>query len=89
MDVVWMGGAIADLERLHDFLNAKAPGAALRMRAELVRAGAGLSVFPRRGRVGDLDGTREYVLGDYLMVYRIVNEDTLHIVRVFHGREKR
>lgn len=25
MNVVWMGGAIADLERLHDFVNAKAP----------------------------------------------------------------
>jgi addiction module RelE/StbE family toxin len=84
-----MGGAIADLGRLHDFLNAKAPGAALRMRTELVRASAGLSVFPQRGRIGELADTREYVLGDYVMIYRIVDETTLHIVRVFHGREKR
>jgi toxin ParE1/3/4 len=89
VNVVWMGGAIADLERLHDFVNFKAPGAALRIRAELIRAGAGLSVFPRRGRNGVIEGTREYVLGDYLIVYRVVDENTLHIVRVFHSREKR
>jgi toxin ParE1/3/4 len=89
VNVVWMGGAIADLERLHDFVDAKAPDAASRIRVALMRAGAGLSVFPRRGRGGSVDGTREYVLGDYLIVYRLVDEDTLHILRVFHGREKR
>lgn len=84
-----MGGAIADLERVHEFLEAKAPGAALRIREALVRGASGLSVFPRRGRMSPVEEAREFVIGDYVIVYRIVDEATLHIVRVFHGREKR
>lgn len=84
-----MGGAISDLERLHGFLEAKSPGAALRIRAALIRGGSGLSVFPRRGRPSAVEDAREYVIGDYVIVYRIVDETTLHVLRVFHGREKR
>lgn len=89
MKIVWMDGAIADVERLHAFLDPQAPMAARRIRAELLRAGEGLTVFPDRGRPGPVPGTRELVTGDYLLVYRLADPATLHILRVFHGREKR
>lgn len=89
MKIVWMGGAVADVERLHAFLDPQAPMAARRIRAAIMRAGEGLAVFPDRGRPGPVPGTRELVAGDYLLVYRLADRATLHILRVFHGREKR
>jgi toxin ParE1/3/4 len=89
MKIVWMDAAIDDVERLHAFLEEKAPFAARRIRAALLRAGEGLRVFPERGRSGPSAGTRELVAGDYLLVYRLASEDALHILRVFHGKERR
>lgn len=89
MNIVWMDDALGDLERLHAFLNPKSPFAATRMQAALVRAGEGLRVFPARGRPGPIEHTREFVAGEYVLVYRLADAKTLHILRVFHGKEKR
>lgn len=58
------------------------------MRA-IYEATAGLSHFAERGRPGRKEGTRELVLLSlpYIIVYQLT-EDTVHIARILHGRQR-
>ena len=92
--VKWLPEALDDLERLFAFLQEKSPPAAARA-AATIRQGADLLVtMPRLGRLmADETARRELFLpfaaGGYVLRYRVENDNTVIIIRVWHSREQR
>ena len=93
MKVVWLPEALADLERLYDFLVDKDPAAAARAMRTIDSGADSLEAFPELGRpIGDDTGRRELFVpfgaGAYVLRYRI-HHNTVVIIRVWHSREER
>lgn len=94
MNIVLSPEAIADFERLREFLVEKDPRAALRASAKLSKAIDSLLQFPERGRIAPLPGHRELVVpfgkSAYVVRYQYrAKDESVLIVRVWHGREHR
>ena len=93
-EIKWLPEAVADLKRLYQFLEPKNQKAALKM-VHLVQNGVSLlDVTPNIGKpMPDDTGRRELYIafgaGAYVIRYKIVNENLLIIVRVWHSRENR
>jgi plasmid stabilization system protein ParE len=93
MNVRWLPPALDDIRRLYDFLLDKDPAAAGRA-ARAIRTGADRLVgSPEIGRpLADGTGRRELVIpfgaGAFVLRYRI-RDDTVVVIRVWHGREAR
>jgi toxin ParE1/3/4 len=82
-------GASRDLVRLRDFIAQQDPRAAARVSKRLGRTIRLLRDQPGLGRaVEELPGVRELVAGDYVVRYT-KRDDTVVILRVWHGRESR
>lgn len=89
MPIVWRTRALADISRITRYIAADNPIAAACVARELLLAGDSLVAFPRHGRPGRQAGTRELVvIRPYIIVYRI-EEDTVTILRVWHGTQDR
>jgi len=81
--------ATRDLTRLRDFIARHDPSAAARVAKRLGRTLRLLRDQPELGRaVEDLASVRDLVAGDYVVRYS-VREDTVVILRLWHGREAR
>ncbi|AIB11990.1 hypothetical protein ABAZ39_08240 [Azospirillum argentinense] len=90
MTVVWRAAARADLVRILHYVSQENPVAARRLAQELVLAGDSLQVFPRRGRRGLVEGTRELVVvRPYVIVYDIGEDETVSILRLWHSAQDR
>ncbi len=93
MTVRWLPPALDDIRRLYDFLLDKDPAAAGRV-ARAIRTGADRLVeSPEIGRpLADGTARRELVIpfgaGAYVLRYR-VHDNTVVVIRVWHGREAR
>ena len=91
MNLQWTKTALADLARLHKFLEPVNPAAAARVVQQLAKAPARLLDQPRIGERLEQFNPREvrriYVT-DYEMRYSIKGQ-TLYILRVWHAREDR
>jgi plasmid stabilization system protein ParE len=91
--VKWRPKALADLERLHQFLYTKDEAAARRAAASIAKATKSLATTPKLGRPL-VDGTarRElavrFAAGAYVIRY-ILDENVVLVVRVWHSREHR
>jgi len=87
MNVVWLAGAVDDLNEIVGFIAARNPGAAAKVAAALHDVAAHLESHPRMGRRGRLRGTRELVVArlPFIIVYRI-QHDRVEVLRVIHGR---
>ena len=91
MKVRWSRKAIADLARLHAFLEPEAPEAAARVLQQLARAPDRLVEHPRIGEKLDVDApneVRRIIVGRYEMRYAIA-DGTILILRLWHSRENR
>ena len=91
MKLHWTGKALSDVDRLHAFLSPVNPRAAAEMIQALVRAPTKLLDRPRLGarlEAYDPREVRRIFVGDYEMRYEIAG-DTIHILRLWHGREDR
>jgi addiction module RelE/StbE family toxin len=88
MRVRWTPAAADDFENIANYLFEQTPENAARLIREIYRAPNGLESFPKRGRVGKKEGTRELVLPSlpYVIVYRITSE-SVYILRVLHGSQ--
>lgn len=88
MKVRWSAAAADDLEAITNYLFDKTPSNAARLVRKIFDASSNLKIFPNRGRVGKVEGTRELVLSSlpYVIVYQITGE-TLHIVRILHSAQ--
>ena len=94
MKLVVSREAAADFERLHDFLREENPEAAQRLVAVLSEAVDSLSLFPDRGRPSGIPAVRELIVpfgrSSYVIRYiHLADEDTVVVLRMWHGREQR
>jgi len=89
MQLVWTGAAVADLEQISDYLLENHPELATTTIQRIFTSVSELRQFPRRGRPGRKDSTRELVLTHlpYLAVYELVGE-TIRVLRVLHGARR-
>lgn len=83
--------AYDDLDKITDYLVAKSQSAAARIYTEIIDSYNRLKDFPLSGNCLDDDalikeGYRKLVCGDYISVYRLV-EDTVVIYHIFHGAQ--
>jgi toxin ParE1/3/4 len=85
----WAPAASDDLESISDYLRGNYPSLAQSTIRKLYTAVLSLKRFPRRGRIGQLENTRELVTTPlpYIIVYA-VDSDFVHILRVIHGAEE-
>ena len=81
--------ALEDLERLHEFVAEKNPAAANRIREQLLASFQTLLEQPLGGKPVKSLPVRQWVSGDYVIRYLVDGEQSLIIVRIWHGRENR
>jgi toxin ParE1/3/4 len=80
----WTDIAQADRDSIYDYIEADNPRAALVLDDRFRNLAARLTRFPRMGRPGRVEGTREFVAHkNYVLVYEIDGE-TLRILRALH-----
>jgi toxin ParE1/3/4 len=90
MDIRWTPEASSSLEHISLHIAEDNPEAALRTVRTIFERIEYLVAFPRRGRVGREEGTRELVLSPlpYIAVYR-VTDSTVEILQIWHGAQDR
>jgi toxin ParE1/3/4 len=88
MRLRWTTPAAQDLYNIVLHIQQDNPAAANKVAQTLYDACDRLENFPRRGRKGRLEGTRELVFAGlpYIVVYRIQDQD-LEILRIYHGAQ--
>ena len=92
--IKWLPEALADVERLHAFLNKKSPDASMRA-AKAILAGAELlKANPAiGGPMQDDTDRREWFVsfgaGSYVLRYILESDETAVIIRVWHSKETR
>jgi plasmid stabilization system protein ParE len=91
MEIEWARIALADLERVYEFLAAVNERAAAQRYASLVDAPLQLVSNPCLGR--RVDGVRDrevrrIIIGDYELRYE-VQAETIVVLRIWHTRENR
>ena len=88
MRVRWTPAAADDLENIANYLFEKTPENAARLIREIYAVPSSVARFPRSGRVGTKEGTREWVMPSlpYIIVYK-VEGTTVNVVRVLHSSQ--
>jgi plasmid stabilization system protein ParE len=91
MQVVWRQTAIDDRSAIVAYLEPLNPYAAARLLEALLLAGDSLALFPYRGRLGLVAGTRELVaVTPYVLVYETAEASgTVSILRIWHAAQER
>ena len=80
--------ASENLDQIRSYIADGSAEAATRVVRELIAAVDSLAVLPNRGRPGRRDGTRELVLGRYIIVYRVF-EAHVEVTYVRHHAQRR
>lgn len=88
MQLEWSQFAQADREAIFDYIEADSPQAAITVDDRIRQQVEELMKFPKIGRPGRIDGTRELIIQrtPYIAVYRIAGK-TICILRVLHGAQ--
>ena len=86
MKIAWTTAARRDVNAIWDHIEADNPAAAELVDSAILKAVGGLERHPRRGRPGQVPGTRELVVPGlpYVVVYG-ANPDRVVVFRVLHG----
>jgi toxin ParE1/3/4 len=83
--VIWSPSALREVARIFDYLAVFNPRAAMEVSVALTDAGDSLIHFPHRGRLVPNTQMRELVtMYPYIIRYRIIRDDEVHILRVRH-----
>ncbi|HIP37915.1 MAG TPA: type II toxin-antitoxin system RelE/ParE family toxin [Desulfocapsa sulfexigens] len=91
MKLRWTGKALADLERLYDFLAVVNPPAAARTVQSLTKTPTRLLANSRIGeQLFEFEGreVRRIIVGKYEIRYEI-QDSCIYILRLWHTREQR
>jgi len=88
MRLRWTTPAASDLYKLVQRIRKENPTAAAEVATILYDGCGSLRDFPRRGRKGRIDGTRELVFPGlpYILVYRI-QDQVVEVLRIYHGAQ--
>jgi toxin ParE1/3/4 len=88
--VRWLRRALTNLDQEAGYIARDNPEAAARVVMRIATSVEQLATHPASGRIGRVPGTRELVITGtpYIVPYR-VREDTVEVLRVFHGARKR
>ena len=88
MRLRWTMPAAEDLYRIVGHIRKDNPSAAGEVASTLYDGCRALTKFPRSGRKGRIEGTRELVFPNlpYVVVYKI-HDEILEIVRIYHGAQ--
>jgi addiction module RelE/StbE family toxin len=88
MQLEWSQFAQADREAIFDYIEADSPQAAITVDDRIRQQIEELMKFPKVGRPGRIDGTRELIIQrtPYIAAYRIAGK-TISILRVLHGAQ--
>ena len=88
MQLEWSQFAQADREAIFDYIEADSPQAAITVDDRIRQQVEELRKFPKIGRPGRIDGTRELIIQrtPYIAAYRVAGK-TLRILRVLHGAQ--
>jgi toxin ParE1/3/4 len=88
MRLRWTTPATQDLYNIIRHIQRDNPDAAAKAADTLYQGCSKLLDFPRQGRRGRIEGTRELVFPGlpYIAVYRIQDQN-LEIVRIYHGAQ--
>lgn len=91
MNVVWTDEALNDRNDYILFVAMDNPDAAIKLDNLFTEAGESLSSFPRRGRPGRNENSRELVIHkNYILIYGIDEKaNTVYIKTVLHTARKR
>lgn len=84
MKSAWTALALDDLDAALDWVSDYDLEAALRLDDDVERLVGRLRQFPYSGRAGRVDGTREAILGNYILIYA-VQPTQIEILRFIHG----
>ena len=92
MKLYYSREAIADLQRLHQFIAKENPVAAQRISTDLISRLEYLSLFPKMGRsiqkTSDSERVRDFIFGNYIVRY-VLDGRGLTILRIWHHYESR
>lgn len=86
-DPEWGSRARADLLAILEYVADENPAAARRLLDEIRAKAETLRSYPKRFRAGRVKGTREMVLGSYLVIYA-ESSTGVKILRVLHGAQQ-
>ncbi len=88
MRVRWTTSAANDPYRIVQRIQKDNPTAATRVATIVYDECGSLRDFPRRGRKGRIEGTRELIFPGmpYIVVYRI-QEQIVELLRIYHGAQ--
>ena len=89
MEIIWSPEAAADFRSIIQYIRKENDSAALRVARSILRNIRQLEQFPKSGRPGRVDGTRELPLIPlpFVVVYR-VKENIVELARVLHGAQR-
>jgi toxin ParE1/3/4 len=89
MRLKWSQAAIRDLQEIRGFIAQERPMAAQRVAQRILQVVRNLEQFPRMGRPGRVEGTRELVVGGtpYIVPYRVQGE-AVELLRILHGARR-
>jgi toxin ParE1/3/4 len=91
MRLRWSPDAVADLESIVEYIRLDNPAVAQRIGQTIYDRLSVLGKFPRAGRIGRVEGTREFPLPPlpFIGVYRVIaNAEVVEIVNIIHGAQR-
>ena len=90
MRIKWRVSAVSDLANIRDYIAEENPDASHAVTDRVLRSVERLEAFPRSGRSGQVEGTREVIVPGlpYIVVY--THDDAgVDVIAVFHGAQDR
>lgn len=84
MKVRWTPEAEQDRRDVWEYIAADNPLAAARMDQLFSDTAAALAVFPHRGRIGGVSGTRELIAHESFRLVYQVEQDTVWVLALVH-----
>ncbi len=88
MLIRWTVPAFEDAQNIIAHIRERSPDLATQVMGSILLGAERLLTFPNLGRPGTVEGTRELVVGPYIIVYRLRSE-CVELLRIWHGAQDR